>query len=173
MKTKAENPELYELSRPIPKKLIEKPPPGRYGDYVPHFVITQMLLATVGPFDWELVSIIEGDMQEVKKRDGTTIEGGRGIVGAVYRLTVIIDGVQVMVEEVGSVHQPAMEPSDADRLKKASSDCIKRCAMRLGLGIQLWCKTATQFSLPRVLAAGSEEQETAEVAIPDEPEKDE
>ena len=37
--------QLYELSRKFPKDWIKKAPKGKFGNYVPHPVITQRLLA--------------------------------------------------------------------------------------------------------------------------------
>ena len=45
-------PELYELSRVIPKHLVKPAPKGKFGSFVPHYVIVQSLLATVGPYEW-------------------------------------------------------------------------------------------------------------------------
>ena len=36
--------QLYELSRKFPKEWIKKAPKGKFGNYVPHPVITQRLL---------------------------------------------------------------------------------------------------------------------------------
>ena len=47
--------QLYELSRKFPKDWIKKAPKGKFGNYVPHPVITQRLLEVCGPFDWEVV----------------------------------------------------------------------------------------------------------------------
>ena len=50
--------QLYELSRKFPKDWIKKAPKGKFGNYVPHPVITQRLLEVCGPFDWEVVELI-------------------------------------------------------------------------------------------------------------------
>ena len=49
--------QLYELSRKFPKDWIKKAPKGKFGNYVPHPVITQRLLEVCGPFDWEVVEL--------------------------------------------------------------------------------------------------------------------
>jgi hypothetical protein len=41
--------QLYELSRKFPKDWIKKAPKGKFGNYVPHPVITQRLLEVCGP----------------------------------------------------------------------------------------------------------------------------
>ena len=149
-------PMQYALSVAVPKRLIEKPPPGRYGHYVPHFVISQILLATVGPYNFEVKEILYGHADEVKGKDKTWPSQPNVIVGAVCTLSCSIYYQPVTIEEVGSIHQAAKEPSDGDRLKKATSDALKRCAMRLGLGVHLWCKREDQFFLPNLMVAASE-----------------
>jgi hypothetical protein len=115
--------QLYELARPFPKAMIESKPGGKFAaDYVSHGVITARLLEVLGPFDWSIAKIITN-------ADGIA-------VGCVGRLEVVVDGRPVVVEEVGDVEHPG--PSSASNLKNASSDALKRAAMRLGLGLHLW-----------------------------------
>lgn len=148
MRNAADNPELWELSRHIPRRLIRPPAPGKYGDYVPHYVIAQVLLATVGPFDWTLVEILRGSSTGTVKNERISVDDA--VVGAVYRLGVEVDGRPTVIEEVGSV-DAYREPNDGERLKKASSDALKRAAMRLGVAIHLWAKSADEFFLPEAL----------------------
>lgn len=175
--------QLADLARPIPKRLIEPAPKGRRGSYVPHFVITQALLAVVGPFDFEITQILRGQVAAII--DDTTGKKHPAlenvVVGVVCRLTVMIDGRRVSVEEAGSVVAGGWEPNDGERLKKATSDAVKRCGMRLGLGIHLWCKRPDQFFLPGYLAehggeatgtdAASVEQAEAVTGVEDDDEK--
>jgi len=115
--------QLYELARPFPKAMIESKPGGKFAaDYVSHGVITARLLEVLGPFDWSIAKIITN-------ADGIA-------VGCVGRLEVVVDGRPVVIEEVGDVEHPG--PSSASNLKNASSDALKRAAMRLGLGLHLW-----------------------------------
>lgn len=150
MNSQVTHPILYELSRPFPRRLIRQKPGSSGGNYVPHYVVTQALLAIVGPFDWELVQILRGDSSGITK--GELVEAANVIVGAVYRLTANVDTGVVRVEEVGSVENAYQVRDDGERLKRASSDALKRAAMRLGLGVQLWCKTPDELFLSRVLA---------------------
>jgi len=162
VKDRTLNPQLYELSRAIPARLIEKAPQGKFGNYVPHFVVVQILLATVGPYDWQLVEVLRGSVPGITTKDGREWPPLQdAVVGAVYRLTCTIDGEQVTIEEIGVADGPAFENNDAGRLKKAASDAMKRCGMRLGIGIQLWCKRPDQFFLNNVLR-GDED-----VAVPE------
>jgi hypothetical protein len=105
-----------------------------------------VLLGVVGPFSFELVQVIRGDVAgsppDPKGRSRRAKEGTPAlhdvIVGGVWRLTVQIDGRVVRIEEAGDVEDPHNWRSDGQRLKQAASDAIKRCAMRTGLGLHLW-----------------------------------
>lgn len=115
--------QLYELARPFPEQLISKKPGGKFqADYVNHAVVTARLLEVVGPFRWEISRVI------------TNVEGVA--VGCIGRLTVTVDGTEVLVEEVGDVEHPSA--NSASNLKSASSDALKRACMRIGLGLHLW-----------------------------------
>ena len=134
--------QLHELSRPFPDNLVKQAPSGKYGSYVAHSTVTERLLSIVGPFDYEVVEVIRGPAPAVIGKDHTKDKPkyparSDAIVGCLARLTVMIDGGRVSVTEVGDVEEPAMN-NDGRNLKDASSDAIKRCAMRVGLGLHLW-----------------------------------
>ena len=148
MKDWGTSPDLYELSRAIPAKYARQKPGSTGGTYFPHYVINQVILATVGPFGWDLVEILRGDSEG--QRSGKPVQVTNVIVGAEYRMTVTIDGHPIAVSEPGAVENAYLVANDGERLKRASSDALKRCAMRLGVGIQLWCKPGEHF-LPAVL----------------------
>jgi len=115
--------DLYQLSRPFPDSMIVKKPGGKFeASYVAHGVITSRLLEVLGPFDWSIAKVISN-------ADGIA-------VGCIGRLEVIVDGRPVVIEEVGDVEQ--VSANSATNLKMASSDSLKRAAMRLGLGLHLW-----------------------------------
>lgn len=157
--------QLYQLSQPIPKRYIKPPAPGKYGDYIPHYIITQRLLAVLGPFDWRLIQVIRGDSSGRRKVDGKLVDVTATdiVVGAVYQLGVDVEGFPVVIQEIGQCDNAWKEPDDAARLKKAASDALKRCAMRLGLGLHMWCKTPDEYFLSRVLREGLDDDESAEV----------
>ena len=114
--------QLYELARPFPASLI-KQKPGRFAAaYVEHSVISQRLLEVLGPHTFTVD-------KPVQNADGT-------VVGCLATLTVEVDGRQVTVTEVGDVEHPGQ--NNAANLKNAASDALKRCAMRLGVGLHLW-----------------------------------
>ena len=138
-------PDLYQLSRPFPKELIER---RENADYVAHHNVNQRLLSIVGPFDFEVVDVVRGDVparppdptaKSRRGKEGTPALQGI-IVGVTVRLTCEIDGRRTGVTEVGDVGDVHNWPHDGARLKDAASDALKRCAMRLGLGLHLWAQ---------------------------------
>lgn len=112
----------YELSRPFPDSLIKQKPGKFAADYVDHGTVVQRLLEVLGPFDWEITS-------PITNADGV-------IVGCICTMHAEVDGVEVHISEVGDVEHPGA--NSATNLKTASSDALKRCAMRLGVGLHLW-----------------------------------
>ncbi len=112
------------LARPFPAKYVRAPAQGKFGDYVPHHVVTQALLAIVGPFDLDI---------------GEVFLGAEGrIEGCLVTLTCDIDGRRVSVTEVGDCEQPTNWKTQGARMKDAISDGVKRCAARLGCGLHLY-----------------------------------
>lgn len=144
--------QLERLAKPFPDRLIHSNPSGG-GSYVKHSVVTEKLLAVLGPFDFELVEVVRGHVAAVAPnptgKSGKAKQGSPalvdGIVGAVCRLSVVIDGRATHVEEVGDCEQPHNWPHDGARLKDAMSDALKRCAMRVGVTLHLW--SGPEFSL--------------------------
>ena len=130
--------DLAALARPFPARLVHKNPTG-FGEYVKHSVITEKLLAVVGPFDYRIVELIRGDTKDL-----TNV-----VVGCIAELTVTIDGRLTTVQEVGDCERPENWAHDGARAKDCSSDAIKRCAMRLGVCLHLY--SGEDFSLARAL----------------------
>jgi hypothetical protein len=144
--------QLARLAKPFPARLIHSNPSGG-GSYVKHSVVTEKLLAVVGPFDFELVEVIRGTVAgkpgnpngtSQRAKDGTP-DLDQAVVGCVARLTAQIDGRRVAVDECGDCESPHNWPHDGARLKDAMSDALKRCAMRLGVTLHLWSQD--EFSL--------------------------
>jgi hypothetical protein len=137
--------DLTELARPFPTEFVER---KENQDYVAHHVVNQRLLSIVGPFDFELVEVIRGDVPaqapdpsaRSRRAKAGTPALQNVVVGGIWRLTCTVDGQRVQVEEVGDVGDVHNWPHDGARLKDAASDAIKRCAMRLGLGLHLWAQ---------------------------------
>lgn len=154
MVDKTTNPELYQLVLPINKRYIKPAPAGKHGSYIPHWVISQAIMLAVGHYDFEVLDILRGSVPEYTSggdRPKTHAALPDAVVGVVCRLTVTVDGRSVAVDEVGSCDAYGSEWNDGERLKKATSDALKRCAMRLGVGLQMWCKTPAEYFLPRVM----------------------
>lgn len=114
--------QLYELSRPFPAGLVKQKPGKFAAAYVEHSVISQRLLEVLGPHDFVVDRIVTNP-------DGT-------VVGCTATLSCAIDGRFVSITEVGDVEHPGT--NNASNLKNASSDALKRCAMRIGVGLHLW-----------------------------------
>lgn len=138
--------QLADLAKPFAPRLIHTNPSGG-GSYVKHGIVNEKLLAVVGPFDFQLVEIVRGDVAAIdanpngksqRAKNGAPALHG-AVVGAVARLTVTVDGVRSVAEEAGDCEGPHNWPHDGARLKDAMSDAFKRCAMRLGCGLHLWC----------------------------------
>jgi hypothetical protein len=126
--------QLYELSRPFPESLVKQKPGKFAASYVEHSVISQRLLEVVGPYDFCIDRIVTNP-------DGV-------VVGCTATLTVEIDGRRVSITEVGDVERPG--DNNGSALKAAASDAIKRCAMRLGVGLSLWSQE--NYYLDKALA---------------------
>jgi hypothetical protein len=138
--------DLYQLARPFPESMIVKKPGGKFqADYVAHGLITARLLEVLGPFDWAIAKII------------TNAEGIA--VGCIGRLEVEVDGRPVVIEEIGDCEQ--VSQNSASNLKMASSDALKRAAMRLGLGLHLWVGTE-HYYLDRALGKRLSASESAD-----------
>ncbi len=115
--------DLLKLARPVPAKYVSKAPSG-HGLYVSHDIINQILLGIVGPFSFQVEQIVYNP-------DGL-------VDGCTASLSVTVDGRPVTITEAGDCDFPEQKKTQGDRLKNAASDALKRCAMRLGLGLHLW-----------------------------------
>jgi hypothetical protein len=124
----------YQLSRPFPETLV-KAKPGKFAAaYVEHSVISQRLLEVLGPYSFTV------------DRPVTNADGA--VVGCLATLEVTIDGQCVRITEVGDVEHPS--PNNGSNLKNAASDALKRCAMRIGVGLHLWSQE--NYYLDKALA---------------------
>jgi hypothetical protein len=166
--------DLAKLAKPFPRELVQGDPGGN--SYVAHENVTQWLLGIVGPFDYELREIIRGDVpgqapnpkgNSKRAKDGTP-DLHNVIVGGVWRLHLLVDGRDVVIEEAGDVEDPHNWRHDGARLKQAASDAIKRCAMRAGLGLHLWA--GERYMLDKRLANGNGTARPAPEPQPADPE---
>jgi len=131
--------QLLKLSKPFHPKFIEQKGGSFRAEYVSHSTVTEFLLGILGTYSFEHVCWIQGD---------TGLEGG------IFRLTAEVDGKKVVIEEVGAVERPT--PIAGEKAKDIASDAIKRCAMRLGLGLHLWSQE--NYVLHQILAKKSGEE---------------
>ena len=111
--------QLKQLAAKVPDKLVKQVDKG-FGnvDYLDHAQVIQLLLHHLeAPFSWEVSDpLISGDTKNP--------------VACIGTLTVVVDGKQYTVQGVG----------DGQDFKKAESDAVKRAAMKLGLGLELWAQ---------------------------------
>lgn len=132
--------QLQALAKRVPKGYIKQKPGGFAADYVSHGDIQQMLLAKLGPCSQEITQIIRNSESQVQ--------------GVVLRMVFSIDGQPVVIDEIGECERPG--PNDGLNAKNAVSDAVKRCAMRVGLGLHLWCQET--YVLDKALAREQEEE---------------
>ena len=114
--------QLYELSRPFPQSLVKQKPGKFSAAYVEHSVIVQRLLEVVGPYTFTVDKLITNPDGQVS--------------GCFATLECMVDGEFVTITEIGDVEHPGA--NNGSSAKSASSDALKRCAMRLGVGLHLW-----------------------------------
>ncbi len=147
--------DLQRLAKPFPPQMVAR---KEGADYVNHGVVQQRLLGTVGPFTMRVDQVIRGPIDEKitgsGDRERTWPARSDAVVGVVLTCVFTIDDRTVEVAEVGTPEGFYMAAHDGDRLKKAVSDALKRCAMRIGVGLDLWSKGA--YFLPVML--GRDEQ---------------
>ena len=154
---------MKDLAEPFPARYVKRAPQGKHGTYINHADITQRLLAVVGPYSFEVRDVIRGHAPEIKT-DRNTFEAREDAVLGVLATLTIRDkwDREFSITEVGTEDNPAMS-HDAENLKSAASDAFKRCAMRLGLGLQLWAKEG--YHLPVQLT----QRDTGETEVTREP----
>jgi hypothetical protein len=138
--------QLLDLAKPLPDKWIAQKPGVSYdAKYISHGDCQQALLAKLGPTSQRVVKIIYGT-------DGTTIQG------VILEMRFIIDLELTVIEEAGECERPG--DNNALNLKMAISDGIKRCCMRVGIGLELY---TAHYDLERALQRRADEQEQAEL----------
>ena len=109
--------QLLKLIKRTPTSLVQKIDKG-FGeiDFMAHYDIIQLLFYHLEkPFSWSVSEPFDsGDAKEP--------------VAVIGTLLVSVDGEEYQVDGIGS---------DKDA-KKAESDALKRAAMKVGLGLELW-----------------------------------
>ena len=152
--------DLFELAKPIPSRYIGSSDKGM--DAADHTVITQLLHLRVPGWSMEIREVLRSEVPE-KQGKSSTWPGGMFVTGCIVRLSCVIDGTPVVIDEAGGVELAGMKDGDGERLKHAVSDALKRCAMRIGLGLHIWA--GENYFLDRATAKAAETpQETPEAA---------
>jgi hypothetical protein len=138
--------QLQDLSKRLPEKWIQqKPGVGFAAKYASHGDIQQALLAKVGPTSQRIV-------KEIYNSEGNVLEG------VILEMVFHIDLEPVVIQEIGESERDT--GNNALNLKNSVSDAVKRCAMRVGLGLELWTEN---YALPEALAQRAEQQEQEEL----------
>jgi hypothetical protein len=111
------------LTKTFSKNEILDAPKGKFGKYVPHHLITKRLNEVMHDgWTFEI-------LREIKDKNGRCS-------GVVARMT--IDGLGFR-DEIGDTNtRQDSRNTDSELIKLATSDAIKRCAMRFGIGLHLW-----------------------------------
>ena len=123
--------QLNDLAKPFTSLVKSGSDAGKFGDYVEHSAVNQRLLAHLGPFDQRVIEVVYDIHPDL----------GQVCTGVILELGLRIDGEYRMIQEVGDVEHPFRKGrTNGDRLKMATSDAIKRCAMRVGLGLHLYAQ---------------------------------
>lgn len=133
--------DLLKLTKPFPDGVVKEKPGSYKASYVSHSEVTQSLLGILGPYSTEVKQVIRGSDNSVE--------------GIVLALKVVVDGKEIVVEEAGAVERKV--PNSGEALKDCFSDAIKRCAMRLGLGLHLWA--GDSYYLYNILNKREQEKE--------------
>lgn len=111
-------------------------------DYVEHTQVTQRLIALIPNIQMILGHHI---YDRVEDDNGIT---RKFLTGVEYTLKGTIDGHERSVTEVGMCDKPFFTEgnkkvaNNGERAKECISDAVKRCAMRLGVGIELYDTSA-------------------------------
>ena len=126
------NEQLKALAKRVPSHWVKYK--GKF-KYVEHAIITQSILATLGPTSQKVDQIIYN---------------GDTVTGVLLTMTFNIDGVTVEVTEAGDCEHPK-EGKNGLNLQMAISSAYKRCCMRVGKCLQCWTDSDDFYILDKVL----------------------
>ena len=127
------------LSKPWNKKLVKKINKG-FGeiDYVEHTQVTQKLIAVSPDWNFEVGDFIYDTVEDMNGIQRTFNTGVK------VTINMKIDGEYLTRDEMGMCDKPFFHSdpnkvhNNGQRAKECVSDAIKRCAMRFGVGIELY-----------------------------------
>lgn len=119
--------QLIQTTKPVADIFKETlPKAGRDLVFVSHANVTQILLATVGTFNFEPVA-------------GSAMFDAEGNLEAEkWRLTAVVDGQEVSVVSTGDFDGPKGK-GQGFRSQVIEGNALRRCAMRgFGIALELW-----------------------------------
>ena len=133
-----------KLSKAWNKAVIKKLPVSYKKDgisYVDHTQVTQRLIALIPDVQFKLGCHIYDKYEDLEGRQRKIL------TGVEYTIEGTIDGHFRSVTEVGMCDKPfdvegRMPANNGERAKECISDAVKRCGMRLGIGIELYDSSA-------------------------------
>lgn len=133
-----------KLSKAWNKAVVKKLPVSYKKDgidYVDHTQVTQRLIALIPDVQLKAGSFIYDDYEDLEGRRRKIL------TGVEYTIEGTIDGHFRSVTEVGMCDKPfeveGRKPANnGERAKECISDAVKRCGMRLGIGIELYDSSA-------------------------------
>lgn len=131
--------------------------------YLSHTMVEQYLLATLGPFSFEVLQPIYDDMPPITRGEKNYPAIRTAIVAAICKLTVNIDGKKVIITEIGSCPNIYDAEHNGQRFQQAASMGLVRCSMRLGLGLDLHMDGEPYFlysALQRLEQGGADSDST-------------
>ena len=128
-----------QISKPWNKTFVKSANKG-FGnvDYVEHTQVTQKLIALIPDLDITTGDIIYDKIKDVNGVSRKFVTGLRVI------LTGTVDGNRIRREDYGMCDKPFFHENpnkvhnNGQRIKECMSDGIKRAAMRMGVGIELY-----------------------------------
>ena len=128
-----------QISKPWNKTFVKKINKG-FGDidYVEHTQVTQKLIALIPDLD-----IVTGEPIYDKIEDSNGISRNF-VTGIKVTLTGTVDGSLITREDYGMCDKPFFHENpnkvhnNGQRIKECVSDGLKRAAMRMGVGIELY-----------------------------------
>lgn len=133
-----------KLSKAWNKAVIKKLPVSYKKDgisYVDHTQVTQRLIALIPDVQFKLGCHIYDKYEDLEGRQRKIL------TGVEYTIEGTIDGHFRSVTEIGMCDKPfeveGRKPANnGERAKECISDAVKRCGMRLGIGIELYDSSA-------------------------------
>ena len=120
---------IKEITKPFSKDEIKKAPKGKFGQYVPHHLVTK-----------RLNKVAYGEWSHTLKE---VVRNSNGEIRAVVT-TFTLWGVSH--DEIGDVDNVDVKNNNTEGnlLKLCMSDALKRGAMRHNIGLHLWTGDITE-----------------------------